>query len=145
MKFYLASGLGNIDEARRLIALLKSLGHECSYDWTKHGSVWRHGVDVLAQVTHNELAGVMHTDVVIARLPGGRGMHFEAGAAAGALHVSTHFIPIVGHRPRPTVIWYGAPSDFEIGPNVCAFYYYPLVMRVTSDDELLAALRRIEE
>lgn len=127
--FYVASGLGNIVEARRLIALLTSWGLRCTYDWTAHGPVWADGEARLREVAQRETDGVKAARLIVARLPGGRGTHgeFVAGCALGR-----------------SVILYGAPDDFVINAQTCAFYWHPrVVARVTNDAGLATAVRRV--
>ncbi len=128
--FYVATKLENIEEARRLMALLRSWGLEPAYDWTVHGPVWRQGAARMREVAALELGGVRCADVVIVRLPGGRGTHTELGAALAF--------------GQPVII-YGAAEAFVSGPEACAFYYHECAVHVCTDSELRGAVVRALE
>lgn len=81
MRYYIATALERADEHRRLREHLDSQGHECTYDWTTHGSVQGKGEAVMGQTADDELYGVEQAELVIVLLPGGRGTHVELGAA----------------------------------------------------------------
>lgn len=125
--FYVASGLENIEEARRVVALLTEAGLESAYDWTTHGPVWMHGARRVREVSVLELDGVARADVVIVRLPGGRGTHVELGAALAL---------------KKPVIIYAEIEEFKFNARCCAFYHHPGVIdRVNNDGHLLALVR----
>jgi len=128
-RFYVASGLENIEEARRLVALLTAAGWHSAYDWTAHGPVWTHGAARVREVAAAELAGVASADVVIVRLPGGRGTHVEMGAALAL--------------EKPVII-YAEVEKFEVNAQCCAFYHHPGVLdRVNNDGHLMLLLPRV--
>lgn len=47
MRFYVASGLANREQAMDMIRFLSSRGHTPTYDWTEHGDVRGQGLDRL--------------------------------------------------------------------------------------------------
>lgn len=111
MKFYLASGLDNIESARFFRDGLVRSGHVQTYDWTEHGPVAVHGLERIREVAAAELRGVEDADFVVVVLPGGRGTHFEMGAA----HAMGK--PIFVYAPRHTLV--------DAHPDTCAFYHLP--------------------
>ncbi len=120
MRFYIASGLENFDNVRSLAARLKSLGHEQTYDWTKHGSV-QNSPALWPEVSQAEVNGVLAADLVIVLLPGARGTHAELGLA------------IANTQYKPATRIFVAGRD----PNerTCVFYHHPFVTRVAANGE----------
>lgn len=129
MKFYLASGLDNVESARFFRDGLVRAGHEQTYDWTQHGAVAAHGIDRIREVAAAELRGVESADFVVVVLPGGRGTHFEMGAA--------HALgkPIFVYAPRLSLV--------DAHPDTCAFYHLPGVRALSGD--AVACLHGITE
>ena len=92
MKVYIASGLENWKRARVINEQLRAAGIEITYDWTQWGEAI-YGNDGKADQTAirpinelrgtaiNEINGVTSANLVLALMPGGRGTHFELGAA----------------------------------------------------------------
>lgn len=122
MKFYLASGLDNAENARFFRDALVNAGHTQTYDWTAHGPVAAHGIERIRQVAAAELQGVLDADFVVVVLPGGRGTHFEMGAAYQAGK------PIFVYAPRLNLI--------SAHPDTCAFYHLPNVQAFSGDSDL---------
>lgn len=116
-RFYLASGLGNIENARRFRDILVAAGHEQTYDWTAHGPVFSQGLGRLRTVASNEVDGIRRADFVVGVLPGGRGTHFELGLAHGLGKL------VYVYSPRREL--------FEAHPESCAFYHLKEVGRYT--------------
>lgn len=112
MRVYIATRLERAADHRLVRDALAALGHQLTYDWTIHGSVWADGHDKIRQVAAAELEGVTSADLVIVLLPGGRGTHTELGAAIAAGR------PVLAHTTEPRLIE---------GPETCAFYHHPLV------------------
>lgn len=119
MKFYLASGLDNIESARFFRDGLVRAGHEQTYDWTQHGAVAAHGIERIREVAAAELRGVEAADFAVVVLPGGRGTHFEMGAA----HAMGK--PIFVYAPRLSLV--------DAHPDTCAFYHLPGVRTLWGD------------
>lgn len=84
MKFYIASGLENVETVKKVAAALKAAGYTQTYDWAVHGSVQGRGERIIRKVGHAEKEGVLAADLLVALLPGGRGTHMEMGIALGA-------------------------------------------------------------
>ncbi len=122
MKFYLASGLENVTSAHFFRDALVSAGHTQTYDWTTHGSAGTHGIERIRQVAAAELKGVLDADFVLVVLPGGRGTHFEMGAAYTAGK------PIFVYAPKMNLI--------SAHPDTCAFYHLPNVQTFSGDSDL---------
>lgn len=117
MKIYIATRLENHKQHNALRDLLVAAGHTLTYDWTKHGAVWRSGKDRIREVALSERAGVERADVVVVLLPGGRGTHVELGMA------------LAGNKP--VIIWSPRPEVFGAHPDTCAFYHDSGVRPVT--------------
>lgn len=126
MRYYIATGLANHAAHNELRDALSELGHEITYDWTAHGPVWSHGLEVIQKVALAERDGVEAADVVIALLPGGRGTHVEIGIAIGRR------IPVIFHAPDD--------SMFGEKPDTCAFYHAPDTLAI--HDTPLSTLAR---
>lgn len=127
MKFYLASGLDNIENARLFRDALVNAGHTQTYDWTTHGPVAAHGIERIRQVAQAEMRGVHDADVVLAVLRGGRGTHFEMGAAYAA--------------GKPVLVYAPEQSLVSAHPDTCAFYHLPRVQTFWgSADECIPAI-----
>lgn len=58
MRFYVASGLANREQAMDMIRFLSSRGHTPTYDWTEHGDVRGQGLDRLQMVATSETSAV---------------------------------------------------------------------------------------
>ena len=59
MRFYVASGLANREQAMDMIRFLSSRGHTPTYDWTEHGDVRGQGLDRLQMVATSETSAVI--------------------------------------------------------------------------------------
>lgn len=128
MKIYVASGLENVENARSLCTRLKIADHTITYEWMKHGAVWDKGERVVRDVATQEMSGVRHADVVVVLLPGGRGTHVELGAALAL--------------GKPVIIVSDPP--LTICKETCAFHWLSGIIRVKSQDEMLAALEGLQ-
>lgn len=123
MKFYLASGLKNIEAARKLIDdLCKHEGWHNTYNWTKHGSAAKMAenqqvsyADIAMGIAAAEIDGVRDAQVVVVLMPGGRGTHAELGAALAC--------------GKPVLMLYNDVTELET-PYPCVFYNHPHVKRV---------------
>lgn len=69
MKFYIASSLRNVDNVRSVAGVLKSRGFIQTYDSTTHTNV--DSISKLREIGHEEVSGVLDTDVVIILMPCG--------------------------------------------------------------------------
>lgn len=127
MKIYVASGLEQLERVSELITTMKFAGYEVTYDWTKHGPLQDRS-DMWASVGQAELSGVLRADVLIALLPGGRGTHFEMGAAV----MSGKRVIVVGHDPA-----------FQT--RTCLFYHHPSVTRIPKVEDVWAELQKITD
>lgn len=107
-KIYVASRLENIEVVKRFNHRLMARGHRITYDWTNHGPVYMHGLEVVGKTLRAELHGVATADLLIALLPGGRGTHCEVGAALGL------GIPVIFHSEDPSL--------FACEKTLCGFY-----------------------
>ncbi len=129
MRFYIATRLENHAEHNRLRDALAALGHKITYDWTRHGAVWRRGMEVIEEVAKSEARGVLEADEVIVLWPGGRGTHVEMGIAIGA-GIPISFVSDVAEHHAAS-------------PETCAFYHHPTVRRHSSLEHYLAGVEPV--
>lgn len=120
MKYYIASRLENWEQVRALKARLDK-HHECTYDWTIHGSVQMAPPDVIERVAQAEAEGVAKADKLFVLLKGGRGTHVELGIAIGLGKP----VYLISNNPE---------DDFGTTGKTCAFYHHPLVRKVKLSD-----------
>lgn len=118
-KVYIATSLTNADRAALVAKVLEECGHTITYPWWAHGAAGHAGMARLAEVAEAELTGVMAADVVVVLLPGGRGTHFEMGAAIAA--------------GTPVLLWSEYGADFEVTNAACAFHFLHAVQREYGD------------
>lgn len=116
MKYYIATTLSRAPQHNVVRDELGKLGYELTYDWTTHGSVKHVSTERLQEVAENERRGILAADFVVVLLPGGKGTHVELGLS-------------IASRKR-VFIHSEDPKVFEVGPEVCAFYHYPEVVRI---------------
>ncbi|MBR3382723.1 MAG: hypothetical protein IKG85_06795 [Clostridia bacterium] len=129
MRFYISTGGMNAGRAIELSEILKSRGHELTYDWMAHGDVRREGEIRMGEVAFNELRAVRDAELVIALLPGGAGTHTELGQA------------IATRGNKRIIIWSETGSEFSPDERTCVFYFHPCCERVVCPfDELLRRL-----
>jgi hypothetical protein len=115
VRIYIASGLDNLAEAKRVADMLEDLGHIITYRWFDHGPAGS-SIERLQEVSVKEVEGVRSADVVLVLLPGGRGTHVELG---GGLLTN-----------KPVIIWDYTRTAFTVDNTTCAFYWHPNVYRV---------------
>src|SRR5689334_13794366 len=138
MRVYVASGLKNFENVKRVQRRAIEVGGELTYDWTTHGSVGHLGPERVAEVARNEERAVERADVLIALLPGPdvqtsyRGTHVELGIA---MALGT---PIIVHSEDT------APFRCDGTGTPCAFYFNRSVLRVVGSlDWFVANLGRL--
>jgi hypothetical protein len=122
VKFYLASGIENAENAKTLRDQLVARGHKQTYDWMVHGSLAAESPARWRATSADEVDGVTSAYVLVALLPGGRGTHVEIGAALG--------------RGIPIVL-VGAEEFEKAHDRPCIFYHHPRVTRVATPAEAL--------
>jgi nucleoside 2-deoxyribosyltransferase len=117
MRFYIATGLDNINAHNDIRDALHQLGHEITYDWTHHGLVWQDGWNRCKQVAEleAEAEGIRTADVIIVVMPGGRGTHVELGMALA--------------YGKPVYFYSQNPEDWDPNPSFCAFYTLTTLIR----------------
>lgn len=121
--FYFSTGVENIAVQRRYVEFLETKGWKQSYDWTVNGVM---GPDLDAKsgaqaikpsvLIQKELEGVERAQVVLVRLPGGRGTHTELGAAL-ALR-------------KPVLLLHESEEALLLDGRMGASYTHPLVLRM---------------
>lgn len=122
MRVFVSGKVGDHEDVKDLIAVLSQRGHNVTFDWTsiEHLRPYDKNAGASQSAAELELAGVRDADVVIVMVhPRGVGLFVELGAA---LALGKHVIAIVS------------------GADPTMFLYHPLVMRVSSTNEALAAL-----
>ncbi|TXG75769.1 hypothetical protein E6Q11_06740 [Candidatus Dojkabacteria bacterium] len=130
--FYIATSLSRAHDHNRLRDALVSCGHRITYDWTMHGSVKTSTVQRLAEVAHNETAGLLSAEIVIVLLPGGYGTHAELGMAIAS--------------EKKTILHSTNEGIFKAGEKTCAFYHHrhvsQLICPLDDADAFLKAMKR---
>ena len=79
MNFYVASGLQNKEDVRKVSEQLTLLGWHHTYDWTQNERA--NSIEKLQEIGTLEKLAVKASDVVVVMLPGGKGTHIELGMA----------------------------------------------------------------
>ena len=118
----------NRERVAELAAVLKSRGHELTYDWTEHGDVRREGEIVMSEVAFNELRAVRDAELLLVLLPGGKGTHTELGLA------------IATRSNKRIILWSETGEEFIADERTCAFYFHPSVERLVCPFEELKTL-----
>lgn len=124
MRYYIATSLSRAPIHNLVRDELCLLGHEITYDWTVHGSVQTTSKERLKEVAHLELNAIDLAEVVLVLLPGGKGTHTELGYSIA--------------RQKKVLIHSETSFPFELGPEVCAFYYHKEVTRFSCPIPLIA-------
>lgn len=142
-RYYIASGLDNVDKVRELKSVLDAAGWEHTYDWTVHGAVYGAGLEKLAETAEAEVKGVFTAPLFIALLPGGRGTHNELGIAIGEELMFNYWRCGATDRRdgQHRILVYSAdPADFEANEKTCAFYHHPFVERFTDMETMIKSI-----
>lgn len=124
VKYYIATSTSRAPFHHIIRDRLGELGHEITHDWTSHGSVRETTQARLQQVAEADLQGILDADFVLVLLPGGKGTHTELGFSIG----SKKWVFVHSEDPKM----------FEPGPEVCAFYHHPAVIRFSCPIEQVA-------
>jgi hypothetical protein len=125
MKYYIATSLKRIKAHNMVRDALNKLGHEITYDWTKHGNVKNTSISRLKEVAHSEINGVKEATFIVVLLPGGIGTHTELGASIAYNKI------IFLHSLDEKVFQHGEEFAF-------AFYHHNQVTRINCSLENLA-------
>ena len=125
MRFYIATGLENMERAKKVAEILKRNGHEQTYDWTQHGDIRRQGEAKMNEVALNEIHAVKDAELFIALLPGGNGTHTELGAA------------IASRGNKRVILWSETGNEFKFDERSCTFYFHPAIERLVCSFERL--------
>lgn len=115
MKYYIATSIERALLHNIVRDDLQKLGHEISYDWTMHGSVKHTSKARLKEVANYECLGILASDFVLVLLPGGKGTHVELGLSIAS--------------KKRVFVHCEDPMMFETGPQTCAFYHHPNVLK----------------
>ena len=116
MRFYVASGLANREQAMDMIRFLSSRGHTPTYDWTEHGDVRGQGLDRLRDA-----------EFVLVLLPGGQGTHTELGIA------------LATRANKRIMLWSETGKEFLDNADTCVFYHHMSIEQVTCSYQALKA------
>lgn len=122
MKFYVASGMKNMELVNYYAKVLKENGWEQTHDWVANVSD-DVSIEDMTEYAKLEQEGVANADVVIVLLPAGRGAHIELGMAM-ALH-------------KKVFLCSETEEEFSI-QNTVAFYNLPNIVRLvgTADENI---------
>lgn len=122
MKFYVASGMKNMELVNYYAKVLKENGWEQTHDWVANVSD-DVSIEDITEYAKLEQQGVANADVVIVLLPAGRGAHIELGMAM-ALH-------------KKVFLCSETEEEFSI-QNTVAFYNLPNIVRLvgTADENI---------
>lgn len=126
MKYYIATSTERVPAHNKVRDELQKRGYQITYDWTSHGSVRHTSTSRLKEVAELEMQGILSADFVLVLLPGGKGTHVELGLSLAS--------------GKKTFVHSEDPSMFEIGPQVCAFYHAPEIVRLTCPIQEVASL-----
>jgi len=118
MRVYVGSGLENRDRVAMVLEYCVHVGHQITYNWTRHGDVRREGPDVMNYVSTNEVRAVRDAELVLILLPGGKGTHIELGVALGS------------RGNKRILLWSEDPAVFEDPELTCVFYQHPAIERL---------------
>lgn len=122
VKFYVASGMKNMELVNYYAKVLKENGWEQTHDWvaTVSDDV---SIEDMTEYAKLEQEGVANADVVIVLLPAGRGAHIELGMAM-ALH-------------KKVFLCSETEEEFSV-QNTVAFYNLPNIVRLvgTADENI---------
>lgn len=122
MKFYIGSGMKNIELVNYYAKKLEENGWEHTYNWTKNIG-GNSSVEDLIKYSKEEQQGIIDADVVIILLKAGRGSHIELGMAL-ALNKK---------------IFLCSPTEDEFTlENTVGFYQLPNIVKLvgTKDDNI---------
>ena len=119
MKFFVSGKVGSDNDAKKLMDLLRTAGHEITFDWTTISHLRPYDVNVAAsrEAAVLEASGVKEADVlIIVADDRGVGMFVELGIAIGV------GIPvrIINNKESRSM-----------------FFHHPLVKQVKDMDEIL--------
>ncbi|BBO90989.1 hypothetical protein [Desulfosarcina ovata] len=127
MKFYIASGIKNKDNVKKIFDQLINTGHEVTADWTLTDDIPEDGRDQKSEyvrsIAKRDFEGIRECDIfaLLSDPEEGRSMYVELGIAL-SMYQST-----------------GRPKIFIVGPknNESVFYFHPLVDRVNTIEDIL--------
>lgn len=129
MKFYVASGIPNMENANKAAAVLTAHGHVRTYDWSKNGDVSHETDEKRRAVAEAEADAVAAAELVLILLPGRFGTHAELGTA------------IATRANKRILLWSETDAPFTGECAFCVFYHHPAVERLSCPfSELLAYL-----
>ncbi len=132
MKYYVASGVPNAARVNIVADALNTLGHERTYDWTRHGDVSRADVQTKRTVAQTEAEAVASAELVVLLLPGRFGTHAELGQA------------IATCANKRILLWSESDAPFDGESGFCVFYHHPAVERIVCPfEELLTRMQGI--
>lgn len=129
MKVYVATTLSNAPAAKSVIAHLREMGQEVTYDWTAHGAVGHAGVETLRRVSAAEKKGVRDADVVVILLCG---LHDPVNDGRPILR-GTHWEGGYADALDKMIILFD-PQGFPVDDRTCAFYWGENCFRVGGVD-----------
>ena len=131
MRIYVAAKFEEKPRVRTLMRALEDAGHQITLDWTDEDATGLTGMELqayYAECAENDVRGVQRAEVfVVLDHPRGRGLFVELGVA---LAKGAHVIVV------------GVKQD---DPDNCIFYYFPWMVHVETEDQVLAAVEKIRK
>jgi len=124
MKLFVAGKIGDEEQAKAAMKLIREAGHEITFDWTTipHLKPYEQNQEASMQAAIQEAKGVARADAVILLAhENGRGMYVELGMALA--NKKTVFV--IGEEDTSTM-----------------FLFHPLVRRVKTVSEALSLLNK---
>jgi hypothetical protein len=132
MKFYVASGVPNAEKVNQAAHALQQLGHERTYDWTRHGGVSGETPARKREIAQREMQAVADAQLVVLLLPGRFGTHTELG------------VSLATSQNKRILLWSETAAPFDGESGFCVFYHHPAVERfVCPFEEFLSYLRTL--
>lgn len=125
MKFYVTGRSSNIDEVKRTIALIKTKGHEVTFDWPMLPMVkpYEDNQEKAATFAKDGIQGIINCDVYILLAHNdGTGVFTELGAALALAQL------------------HGKPQIYAVAHEIppVMFHYHPAIRWVTSIEDIFA-------
>jgi hypothetical protein len=130
MKVYVAGKFEKKDLVLDTFKKIREIGHEVSYDWTTHKSIWPYSEnpEIAAQYSKNEIEGISNSDVFIyISDEKGTTLKMEVGAALMSSKA----------KGKPIVYAVGEFNDKSI------WFFNPLVKRKNTVSEVIEELSKM--
>lgn len=135
MKFYVSTAFDNQGQQQELARALQGLGSAWrqTYDWTQNARARddEAAEEKMAEVTREEIAGILDAELFVVLLPGGRGTHVELGVALGVNAGEDVWVYRAEPWPMKKIVLWSWDGSHFAAEGRSAFYFAPGVERVT--------------